>query len=86
MSDRSQPTRNRAVLTKCLLGGLVLGVCAAALLVLVPAASSGDWYEWIDSALFLGLPVIALGTLAGTLLGGVLTIAQHRRRAATRSR
>lgn len=86
MEDRTQPTGGRRVFIKCLLAGLALGVGLAAILVLLPAASSGDWYEWIDSAIFLGLPVIALCTLGGILLGGVLRIVQHRRRTAARSR
>jgi hypothetical protein len=68
MKDITQPTRGRGILIKCLLGGLALGVGVAAILVLLPAASSGDWYDWTDSAIFLGLPVIALGTLGESCL------------------
>ena len=86
MKDITQPPGARGVVVKCLLGGLALGVGTAAILVLLPAVRSGDWYEWTDSAIFMGLPAIASGTLGGILLGGVLRIAQHRRRTATRFR
>ncbi|SDP35655.1 hypothetical protein SAMN04489867_2176 [Pedococcus dokdonensis] len=78
MDGGAQAERGSGALVKCLVGGFALGVVAAALLVLLPAVISGDWYEWSDSAIYLGLPLLALGTLGGALLGRVLTTGQRK--------
>ena len=49
--------------------GLCFGVAAVALLILLPSAIAGDWYEITDPLVVMGLPMVAVGTGLGALVG-----------------
>lgn len=56
--------------------GLTVGCVLAGLLVLLPAALSGGFYEIEDALIVMGVPLVAVGAAVGFLLG------QRRRRTA----
>jgi hypothetical protein len=54
--------------------GAVAGLVCAELLILLPVALSDDTdaqdVEWVGNLLFVGLPLVLLGALAGALIAG----------------
>jgi hypothetical protein len=54
--------------------GAVSGLVCAGLLIVLPVASSDDTdarnVEWLANFLFVGLPLVLLGTFAGSLIAG----------------
>lgn len=49
--------------------GLIIGAALVAVLIWLPAAMSGDFYEFTDVLLFLGLPIVTICVAAGALVG-----------------
>ena len=49
--------------------GLVVGVVLVAVVIWLPAAVSGDFYEFSDPLVFMGLPMITISTAVGALIG-----------------
>jgi hypothetical protein len=49
--------------------GLVIGALLVAVLIWLPAALSGDFYEFTDPLIFMGLPIITVCVAAGALVG-----------------
>lgn len=49
--------------------GLVVGAVLVAALIWLPAALSGDFYEFTDPLVFMGLPMITICVAAGALIG-----------------
>jgi hypothetical protein len=52
--------------------GGTLGAVLASLLILVPAVSRLDAYEISDPLIFMGLPLLAIATAVGALVGAAL--------------
>ena len=49
--------------------GLVVGALLVAVLIWLPAALSGDFYEFTDPLIFMGLPIVTICVAAGALVG-----------------
>lgn len=49
--------------------GLVVGVLLVAALIWLPAALAGDFYEFTDPLIFMGLPIVTICVAAGALVG-----------------
>ena len=49
--------------------GLVVGVVLAAVLLWLPRALAGDFYEFSDPLIFMGLPMIVISAAVGALVG-----------------
>jgi hypothetical protein len=64
--------------------GAVAGLVCAALLIVLPVALSATTdarnVEWLGNILFVGLPLVLLGALAGAVIGGRRLEPRARRR------
>ena len=49
--------------------GLGVGAVIVAAIIWLPAALSGDFYEFTDPLVFMGLPIIIICVAAGALIG-----------------
>ena len=49
--------------------GLGGGALLVAVLIWLPAAQSGDFYEFTDPLIFMGLPIVTICVAAGALVG-----------------
>jgi len=49
--------------------GLVVGVVLVAAVIWLPAALTGDFYEFTDPLLFMGLPMLTVCVACGALIG-----------------
>ena len=49
--------------------GLVVGVVLVAVVLWLPAALAGDFYEFSDPLIYMGLPMITISTAVGALVG-----------------
>lgn len=49
--------------------GLVVGTLLVAALIWLPAAMAGDFYEFTDPLIFMGLPIVTVCVAAGSLVG-----------------
>lgn len=47
--------------------GLAVGIALVALVIWLPAAMWGDFYEITDPLVFMGLPMMIVGTAVGAL-------------------
>ncbi|NNM46097.1 hypothetical protein [Knoellia koreensis] len=50
--------------------GLAVGAVLVVLLILLPAALQGDFYEITDPLVVMGIPLLVLGAAVGALVGG----------------
>ncbi|GAA4398945.1 hypothetical protein GCM10023153_24380 [Ornithinibacter aureus] len=67
---RGQPGRGALV-------GLGVGALLVAALLWLPRALEGDFYEFSDPLVYLGLPILIVGVAAGALFGLLTTSAAH---------
>jgi hypothetical protein len=51
--------------------GLAAGAVLVGLLVLLPAALQGDFYEITDPLVVMGVPLLVLGAVVGAVVGAV---------------
>jgi hypothetical protein len=73
--DRS--CRNRCGHTRAMRGrpgpgalnGLIVGVVLVGVVLWLPAALAGDFYEFSDPLVFMGLPMITISAAVGALIG-----------------
>ena len=49
--------------------GLVVGVVLVGVVLWLPAALAGDFYEFSDPLIFMGLPMITISAAVGALIG-----------------
>jgi hypothetical protein len=49
--------------------GLVVGVALVAMVIWLPAALAGDFYEITDPLVFMGLPMVVVSVAVGALIG-----------------
>ena len=49
--------------------GLVVGVVLVAVVLWLPAALAGDFYEFSDPLIYMGLPMITISAAVGALVG-----------------
>lgn len=49
--------------------GLVVGVVLVGVVLWLPAALAGDFYEFSDPLIFMGLPIITISAAVGALIG-----------------
>ncbi len=49
--------------------GLVIGVVLVGVVLWLPAALAGDFYEFSDPLIFMGLPMITISAAVGALIG-----------------
>ena len=49
--------------------GLVIGAALVALLIWLPAALSGDYYEIGDPLVVMGIPIVVVSVAIGALIG-----------------
>lgn len=49
--------------------GLTVGVALVAMVLWLPRALDGDFYEFSDPLIFMGLPMIIISTAVGALIG-----------------
>ncbi|GAA4406837.1 hypothetical protein GCM10023168_22230 [Fodinibacter luteus] len=49
--------------------GLVVGVVLVGVVLWLPAALTGDFYEFSDPLVFMGLPMITISAAVGALIG-----------------
>lgn len=59
--------------------GLWLGVAVIFVVILWPRLQDGDFYEVGDPLVYLGLPVLAMTTVAGSIVGLAVGLRQRRR-------
>ena len=52
--------------------GAGAGATLAGLLILLPAARDGDYYEITDPLVFLGLPLLVIGAAVGAIAGALI--------------
>jgi hypothetical protein len=48
---------------------MAIGLGVAILLILLPRAIEGDYYEVIDPLVFMGVPLVVIGAAIGALIG-----------------
>ena len=66
-ADTLSPMRGRA--GPGALIGLVVGVVLVAMVIWLPAALAGDFYEISDPLVYMGLPMIVISAAVGALIG-----------------
>ena len=49
--------------------GLAVGVVLVAVVLWLPAALTGDFYEFTDPLVYMGLPMIVISVAVGALIG-----------------
>jgi hypothetical protein len=49
--------------------GLVVGLVLVAVVLWLPSALAGDFYEFTDPLVFMGLPMIVISVAVGALIG-----------------
>jgi hypothetical protein len=49
--------------------GLVVGVVLVGVVLWLPAALAGDFYEFSDPLIYMGLPMITISAAVGALIG-----------------
>ncbi|MDF8263568.1 hypothetical protein [Luteipulveratus flavus] len=59
---RSAPVRGAVI-------GLAVGCGLIGLLILLPCAIQGDFYEVIDALVAMGIPLVLISVVTGALLG-----------------
>lgn len=52
--------------------GLAVGALLVVLIVVLPAALQGDFYEITDPLVVMGIPLLVLGAAVGAVVGGRL--------------
>ena len=67
--ERGQTRAMRGRPGRGALTGLAVGALLVAAVIWLPAALAGDFYEFTDPLIFMGLPIITICVAAGALVG-----------------